>query len=73
MADNTATIYEVYDANGEDVVGYGVELKGLCADEFGLDRDEDFDNEVDAHAFAEQCKVECGASIQWDCIKPAWA
>lgn len=30
-------------------------------------------NEVDAHAFAEQCKVECGASIQWDCIKPAWA
>ncbi|WP_065779670.1 hypothetical protein [Vibrio parahaemolyticus] len=73
MTSNTATIYELHDDDTGETIGYGVELKGHCSDEFGIDREEDFTNVVDAHAFAEQCQIESGATIVWDCIKPGWA
>lgn len=72
MDTNTATIYEVLDEQGE-CIGYGVLLKGHCADVFGMDTDESFENEVDAHAFAERCSIEAGARIVWDCIQPCCA
>ncbi|USD58984.1 hypothetical protein J4N45_10620 [Vibrio sp. SCSIO 43140] len=73
MPANTATIYEVIDSKTEECIGYGVELKGHCADEFGIDRDESFETAVDAHEFAEQCQIEADAHIVWDCIQPGWA
>ncbi|MBD1389480.1 hypothetical protein IC617_08575 [Neiella sp. HB171785] len=70
---NAITIDIKWDEDGnEDEGRYVVTLSGTPADEFAID-EEEFDRDVDAHAFAEEVSETTGIAITWGCAKPAWA